>query len=295
MKRNPIILFAVLYLILFLSDNFTIKAWALENYVYVYKIEGGSLYKLIPQPDGVKRKLVRRMEVIEPGAILEIDKDASVTLTCAGCSILYLTHKNNPYEVKMTDFKKDRTNSTKKLREYFIDALGKFIDPSELGQQIEIKVRAGASNSCKNFLPGLLPTNKILFPTENHVTFKWGKRGTTLLEIKEGAGNESVYSEETSLNSLEVAAKKFNPGRVYKWSLLEKKSGQKCESNFQLLSKDESKELEKNMNDIVTLLPDNVDTETKYRLQAGYLRFNDLEYDAWNWLKIHGVSQDGKE
>ena len=79
-----------------------------EDYVFVLKVDGGTLFRIVEKVNGKEKELVKeevkRMEVLYPNTVLFIDEGVSVSLACAGCSPVNLSHKDNPYTVKMADF-----------------------------------------------------------------------------------------------------------------------------------------------------------------------------------------------
>ena len=108
MKTLLVILGTLWFMTSFPSSEALAKEGALEEYVYLVKSERGKVYRIIEKITGDKKesvkKEIRRMELISPGTILEIEKGASVSLTCGGCRVLNLTHKDSPYGVRMEDF-----------------------------------------------------------------------------------------------------------------------------------------------------------------------------------------------
>jgi hypothetical protein len=266
---------------------------ASEEYVYLLKSEGGKVYRIIEKAAGGKsetvRKEIRRMELISPGTILEIEKGASVFFTCGGCRVLNLTHKDSPFVVKMEDFKKEGS-TTSKIMEYFTMALNNYIHPdSRPGSKVRLQTRGIQKKElCKDLWPpdiaDILPIDPIIF--------KWEGKGTHFsLAIKEFGSNATVHSEKTMLKKIEVSSGIFKPGRRYEWFLLEEETGEKCNATFTLLFKDEASRIMEIFNNLPTLLPSETDMETKCRLQAGYLISEGLYYDAWKWLERNGISQ----
>ena len=65
-----------------------------------------------------------------------------------------------------------------------------------------------------------------------------------------------------------------------------------CKPTFTLLSDDESSSIMKTLDDISSLLPKEIDRETRCRLLTGYLRSEDLLYDAWQLLEHNGIAQE---
>ena len=267
-----------------------------EEYVYLLKSEGGKIYRITEKTTGDKKELVkkeiRRMELISPGTMLEIEKGASVFLACGGCSVLNLTHKDSPYVVRMKDFKKEGSTKSK-IMGYFTQALNNYIHPdSRPGSKANLGTRGYPSvrkmGLCKDLWP---PDSADIMPIEP-ISFKWRAKGTRFfLEIKEFGSDATVYSEKTMLEKVDVPIGIFKPGRRYEWFLLEEETGEKCSATFAILSKDESSRVMEIVNNLTMLLPHETDMETKCRLQAGYFLSKGLNYDAWRWLERNGISQ----
>jgi hypothetical protein len=277
----------------FLSSASFANEGVSEEYVYLLKSEGGKIYRITEKTTGNKKesvkKEIRRMELISPGTMLEIEKGASGFLACGGCSVLNLTHKDSPYVVKMKDFKKEGSTKSK-ITEYFTAALNNYIHPdSRPGSKANLGTRGYPKMGlCKDLWP---PDSTDIMPIEP-ITLKWRTKGTRFfLEIKEFGSNATVYSEKTMLKKIDVPLGIFKPGRKYEWFLQEEGTGEKCNATFAILSKDEFSRVMEIVNDLPTLLPPEMDTETKCRLQAGYLLSEGLHYDAWKWLERNGISQ----
>jgi len=267
-----------------------------EEYVYLVKSEGGKLYRMTEKIAGEKKesvkKEIRRMELISSGATLEIEKGASVFLTCGGCRVLNLTHKDSPYVVRMKDFKKEGSTKSK-ITEYFTAALNNYVHPdSRPGLKTNLGTRgdpmARKMELCKDLWP---PESADIMPIGS-MTFQWRAKGNHFFfEIREFGSNETVYSEKTMLKKIDVPPGIFKPGRRYGWFLSEEESGEKCSSTLAILSKDESSRVMEVVDHLPTLLPPETDMETRCRLQAGYLLSEGLHYDAWKWLERNGISQ----
>ena len=295
MKTLLVILGTLWFSTSFLSSASVAKEGTSEEYVYLLKSEGGKIYRIMEQTTRGKketaRKEIRRMELISPGTMLEIEKGASVFLTCGGCRVLNLTHQDSPFVVKMEDFKKEGS-TTSKIMEYFTMALNNYIHPdSRPGSKVRLQTRGIQKKElCKDLWPA---DNADIMPIEP-IIFKWeGKETHFSLAIKEFRSNTTVYSEKTILKKIEVSSGIFKPGRKYEWSLLEEETGEKCNATFTLLSKNESSRIMEVVNNLPALLPSETDMETKCRLQAGYLVSEGLHYDAWKWLERNGISQQG--
>jgi hypothetical protein len=292
--KTLLIIFQILcFMTFFLLSVSVAKEGASEEYVYLLKSEGGKIYRIMEQTTRGKketaRKEIRRMELISPGTILEIEKGASVFLTCGGCRVLNLTHQDSPFIVKMEDFKKGGS-TTSKIMEYFTMALNNYIHPdSRPGSKVRLQTRGFQKKGlCKDLWP---PDIADILPIEP-IIFKWEGKGTHFsLAIKESGSNAAVYSEKTMLKKIEVSSGFFKPGRRYEWFLLEEETGEKCNATFTLLSKDEASRIMEIFNHLPALLPSETDMETKCRLQAGYLVSEGLNYDAWKWLERNGISQ----
>jgi hypothetical protein len=296
MKTLLVILGTLWFMTSFPSSGALAKEGALEEYVYLVKSERGKVYRIMEKITGDKKesvkKEIRRMELISPGTILEIEIGASVSLTCGGCRVLNLTHKDSPYGVKIEDFKKEGSTSSK-IMGYFTMALHNYIHPdSKPGSKIHLSTRGYSGTPqrglCKDLWP---PDNADVMPIEP-MTFKWGtKEGHFSMEIKELQRNSTVYSEKTMLRKIDVPLGILKPGRRYEWFLLEEETGERCRATFALLSKDELSRIMEVVNNLPALLPSETDMETKCRLQAGYLAYEGLHYDAWKWLDRNGILQ----
>lgn len=299
--RVPVRMFSVILGALWLSASLLSSAsianeGGSEEYVYLVKSEGGKVYRMTERTTGSKKewvkKEIRRMELIPSGTTLEIEKRASVFLTCGGCSVLNLTHKDSPYAVRMKDFKKEGAAKSK-ITEYFTAALNHYVHPdsrpgskTNLGTRGEPKVRK--MGLCRDLWP---QDNADILPIDP-MTFKWEAKETRFsLEIKEFGSDTPVYSDKTTLKKIALPLGIFSSGRRYEWFLWEEETGEKCHTTFAVLSEDESSRVMKIVNQLPTLLPPAMDTETKCRLQAGYLLSEGLYYDAWKWLEQHGIIQ----
>lgn len=292
MKTILTVFFAALF-ILAISAYICIGEEASDDYVYALKIDGGNLYRVAHLKKREKgettKEKVRRMELITPGTALELEKGTSVALTCAECNTVHLTYKDSPYTVRMEDFKKDRSVMGE-LRKYFLNALQNFIYPdSSPGQKVFLRTRGIRDE--------LWPPNReYIIPLADHVNFKWELEGERFyLEIKEFGSNDTIYSKKTISNMVKVPAKIFKHGKRYEWFLEEEDTGERYSATFSLLSKDEAAATMNVFNDLPSLLPPDADEETKYRLQASFLRSEGLIYDAWQWLEIKEVSQQTKK
>lgn len=285
---------ATLWLTIFFLRSASIpKEGISEEYVYLLKVEGGRVYRIAEKTTGDKKesvkKEIRRMELIYPETILEIEKGASVFLTWGGCKVLNLTYKDSPFVVKMEGFEKEKS-ATSKIMEYFTMALNNFVHPdSKPGSKIRLSIRGHRKTGVCN---DLWPADGARILPLGPVTFKWEGEGPHFsLEIKEFGSNAAIYSEKTMLKRIDLPVEIFGPGRRYEWSLLEEETGEKCSATFALLSKDESSRIMEIVNNLALLLPPGIDLETRCRLQAGYLVSDGFYYDAWRWLDRNGISQ----
>ncbi len=281
----------------FLASDASIASENKEEYVYTLNVEGKNLYKLSSKTIDDKRETVkekvRRMEVIYPGTILDIGEDTLVSLTCYDRKIVYLSYKNSPYKVKMSDFEK-RGSIVGEFVNYFKLALKNYIYPdSKQGQMINAATRQPPLHEediCYNHWP---PYNEYIILMEDPIKFKWKLKGSQFsMEIVELNNNDKVYSEKSSSNILDVPKKTFKPGTRYKWYLFNEETGYRCNSTFSILSSDMSTREIKILKELPSLLPDAVDNETICRLQAGYLRSQGYIYNAWQWLERNGVSRE---
>ena len=296
MKTLLVILGTLWFMTSFPFSGALAKEGALEEYVYLVKSERGKVYRIIEKITGDKKesvkKEIRRMELISPGTILEIEIGASVSLTCGGCRVLNLTHKDSPYGVKMEDFKKEGF-TTSKIMEYFTQALNNYIHPdSKPGSKANLGTRGYPGVRKMGSCEDLWPPDNVNIMFIEPITFKWGLKATHFsLEIKEFESKSTIYSGKTSLRKIDVPVKIFGPGKRYEWSVSEEETGERCGAMFALLPKDESDRIMEIVNHLPTILPPGMDMETRCRLQAGYLVSEGLNYDAWIWLERNGISQ----
>lgn len=296
MKTSLVILWTLWFGFSLLSSVSIAKENSSEEYVYLLKSEGGKVYRRLEQPTGDKKetvkKEIRRMELLSPETILEIEKGGSISLTCGGCRILNLTYKDSPYVVKMKDFKKEGP-STSEMMNQFAASLKYFVYPdSRPVSKVQLQTRGLQKRGlCKHLMP---PDIADILPVEP-ITFTWGSKGTRFsLEIKEFGSNTTVYSEKTMSKKIDVPLGIFKPGRRYEWFLLDEETGEKCRATFTLLSKNDSNRIMEIVDHLPKLLPPEIDMETKCRLQAGYFISEGLTYDAWRWLDRNGISQTYK-
>lgn len=296
MKKLFVILGTLCFSLFFFASPSIATESQSEEYVYLLKSEGGKVYHKTEKTVGAKKewvkKEIRRMEVISPGATLEIERGTSVFLACAGCGVLSLTHKDSPYVVRMKDFKREGSTRSK-ITDYFTAALNNYIHPdsrpsskANLGTRGYPDVRK--IGICKDLWPP--DSSDILFVEP--IAFKWEMKGVRFfLEIKESGSDALAYSEKTISKKIDVPPGTFKPGRKYEWLLREEGTGEKCGATFSILPRDESSRVMEIVNSLPTLLPPGTDMETKCRLQAGYLLSEGLRYDAWKWLERNGISQ----
>lgn len=291
MKPLMVIYMSALFVLVFSPCASIAEENTSEEYVYALKVKGGIYYKSSQQADDAKKETdkrqVRRMEIIYPGTVLEIEKGASISLTRCGSKIINPGNKDedSSYTVNLSDFKRDGSISGRLLQR-FLASLINFVHPgSNPGQKVHIKVRTG--NECKNNLPS--DYAKIMV-TEEPVTFLLQQEGSNFsLKIKEFDSGEIIYSKEATTNRIDVPIETFTPGKAYEWFTKNIKTGVICNASFTLLSKDDSIKIIKALNELTSLLPEEADAETRFRFQAGYLISEGLEYDAWRLLDRNGV------
>ncbi len=291
--KTHLVITGILWLIIsFLPAAAIGKEGASEEYVYLLKSEGGKVYRITEKSTEYKKesvkKEIRRMEMISPGTMLDIEKGVSVFLTCGECRVLKLTHKDSPFVIKMEDFKKE-TSTTSKIKEYFTIALNNYINPDKPGSKVRLQSRTYQK---KKLCRDLWPHDNADIMYIEPITFKWWSKETHIsLEIKEFGSNAIVYSGKTMLKKIDVPIGILKQGGRYEWSLVEEKTGEKCSATFALLSKDDSSRIMEIVNNLPQLLPPGTDMETRCRLQAGYLVSEGLNYDALKWLERNGISQ----
>jgi len=203
-----------------------------------------------------------------------------------------LTHKDSPYGVKMEDFKKQGSTSSK-IMEYFTQALNHYIHPdSKPGSKANMGTRGRPDVRKRGLCEDLLPQDNVKLMFIEPIIFQWGLKATHVsLEIKEFESRATIYSKKTSLKKIDLPAKIFKPGRRYEWSVSGEETGERCYATFALLPEDESSRIMEIVKQLPELLPSETDKETKCRLQAGYLASEGLQYDASKWLERNGISQ----
>jgi hypothetical protein len=272
---------------------------AAEEYVYLLEAEGGKVFQVTEQTVGDRKetvkKEIRRMELIPPGTLVEVEKGGSAFLTCAGCKVLNLTDQNSPLAVKMEDFRKKET-PTGKMVQFFDSALKNFIHPdSKPSARIRFTTRGPDDQKTKECRT-LWPPDGSDIMAIDPVTFKWELAGPHVsFSVQDLTLRKVVYAREISLPRINVPAQVFHAGRRYEWSLEGKPTGEKCNAAFKILTEMEFSSLMKIIQDLPNLLPDGIDRETKGRLQAGYLLAEGYVYDAWQWLERNGISQKYRE
>jgi hypothetical protein len=283
------ITFAVGILLISAADS----AWASSAEVYVYAADvKGNVYYRQTSGKNIHPEKVRSMQILNPGTILEITKGSSVTLTCPQCKTQTFTTVDSPYTISMKDFIK----SDSKLgaaAEHFAAALKNFVYPeSKQGRIIYPRVRGPEESSATTPKSILMQPAGIIIPVGERITFIWTPTDVNFsIRISESRSKMAIYSQEKiAANYINIDAVKFVAGRRYTWYLNEEGGGRIYEENFTLLSAGDRNRIMNTLNDIGSILPVVVSQENRYRLQAGYLNSEHFTYDAWQWLDIHGIS-----
>jgi len=290
MKMISGIFLACLFIAAFSPGPVAASEKAPAEYVFALEVEGQITYQTLQDKGETVRKNVRRMEPLSPATVMEIGKDASLSLTCPGCNVLNLTSKNSPYTVKMSDFKPVRAIPGQ-IAKSFWQAIKYYISPEAMPHlKVETGVRAALnSQQCQGFWPS---NNEIIPPVGESILFEWDLECDYLaLEIKAVDTQEMVFSEITKLNRFQVPLKLFKAGKRYEWSLIRERPHKSHHATFVVLTETESASLLKTLNDLPSLLPPETDHETGWRLQAGYLSSEGFNYAAWQWLRLKGLSQ----
>jgi hypothetical protein len=280
---------AGLFVAVFSQCNVAASEKASEEYVFALEVEGQVSYQMVGDKGETIRKNVRRMQLISPGTVLEIAKDASVSLTCPGCNVLSLSSKDSPYIVKMSDFKQVRPISSQ-IAKSFWQAVKNYISPETTARlKVETGVRASwESQQCQGFWPS--NNEKILLIAEN-IIFEWDLEcNYFVLEIKDFDTKDTIFSEITKSTRISVPVNLFKAGKRYEWFLVRERPGKTRHASFMLLTENESTRIMKTFHEIPSLLPSEADNETRYRLQAGYLFSEGFNYAALQWLRLKGVS-----
>lgn len=264
------------------------------EYVYIIQSEGGKVFRMIePVTAGGKETVkqeIRRMELIPAGSTLEIEAGASVFLTCAGCNTVNFTHKNSPLVIRMEDFSK-KGSATGPLVQFFTSALKNFIHvDSKRASRVQLATRTGKdafpNRECQTLWP---PDRADIMPIDP-IVFKWELKGNNFLfSIKDLGSKERVYRRDVSSPRIEVPAQILKPGRRYEWLVEDQPTKEKCGAAFKILTEVEFSNIMKVIEELPNLLPYGSDSETKCRLQAGYLLSEGYTYDAWQWLERNGI------
>lgn len=283
MKTSMIVFLNVLGVAVFLSNHAVADEVNEKDAVYVLYVNGENAFRA-PNQSSEKKEKIRIKECVYPGDVIEIGKDATITLACSNTGkVLVKSHKDNPYTVMMKEFESDRSVA-KALIIFVKNAIREMLFPDEANMSGILMSRAlGLSN---HLLP---PDGATILTTKEPITFKWTRSDSNLsLEIKDNEGH-TIYSKETSANKMAVPIKAFKPGMAYIWSL--KKGGKdiRNKQTFILLSEEESSAIMKTLDNISSLLPKEIDSETKCRLLAGYLCSENLAYEAYKLLEDSGL------
>jgi hypothetical protein len=290
MKTISRILLAGLFVVAFSPGPVAASEKDSAEYVFALEVEGQITYQTVGEKGETVKKKVRRMEPLSPGTVLEIEKDASLSLTCPGCNVLNLPSKNSPYTVKMSDFKQIRPIPSQ-IAKSFWQAIKYYISPEAMPRlKVETGVRAALdSQQCQGFWPF---NNEKIPPIGESILFEWDLECDYFaLEIKAFDTQEMVFSEITKLNRFQVPLKLFKAGKRYEWSLIRERPQKSHHATFVVLTENEGASLLKTLHDLPSLLPPETDNETGWRLQAGYLSSEGFNYAAWQWLKLKGISQ----
>ena len=290
MKMISGIFLASLFIAAFSPGPVAASEKASAEYVFALEVEGQITSQTTEEKGETVRKNVRRMEPLSAGTVLEIGKDASLSLTCPGCNVLNLTSPNSPYTVKMSDFKPIRPISSQ-IAKSFWQAIKYYISPEAMPRlKVETGVRASLdSQQCQGFWPS---NNEKIPPVGESILFEWDLECDYFaLEIKDLDTMEMIFSEITKSNRFQVPLRFFKAGKRYEWSLIRERPGKSHHAIFVVPTEDESARLLKILHDLPSLLPAEADNETGWRLQAGYLSSEDFNYAAWQWLKLKGLSQ----
>jgi hypothetical protein len=294
MKMLSCLFLAVLFAAGFSQGNAAASEKASEEYVFALEVEGQITYQTIGDKGETIKKNVRRMEPIASGAVLEIERDASVSLTCPGCNVVNLTSKNSPYRVKMSDFRQVRP-VTSQIAKSFWRAIKNYISPETMPRlRVETGVRGSwEPQQCRGFWPS---KNEKILPIAESIIFEWDLDCNYFaLEIKDLETKDMIFSEITKSNKIYVPFRFFKAGKKYEWILIRERPGKSRSSIFMLLAEEESTGIMKTFHDLPSLLPAETDNETRYRLQAGYLSSEGLDYAAWQWLRLKGILPQPKK
>jgi len=248
--------------------------------VYIYKIENGRIH--LKTDPGQEAREIRRMELIPNGLEVILKEDTVAYLTCPGCRIEKITGNESPYTVNAKKIRKDEANAAKIIG-YFTSALKEFVYPdSKIGKRVSMHVRGGGNDPGKDSCESIVPQDhEDILPIGETIVFQWPLSGDNFkFEIKNISNNMTICSQDTNKNKIEVPMKNFSAGYVYKWVIETKASGLKCSASFSVLSQEEAEEIANNIDEIMKLLPPDIDEDTKLRVKAGYLLSEGLVYNA---------------
>jgi hypothetical protein len=259
-----------------------------DDYVFVLRIEGGKLYKFIEKDNREKKELVKeevqRMEILYPNTVLFIDEGVSVSLACAGCSPLNLSHKDNPYAVKMADFTRDRSKA-RTLALSLRDALLYFIYPdSKPRLPIQVKARGWP------FFAPWPPEGARILSLGEPISFRWPTTGGSFsLEIWEADTKNVIFQKNNISQGTDVPFVRFKPGKKYEWALTDEITNHQDQASFELIAESETIQVSQKSKEILEVLPREIDEETRFRLRAGYLHSQGFTYDAWRLLEMKSL------
>jgi hypothetical protein len=259
-----------------------------EDYVFVLRIEGGKLFKLIEKANREKKELVKeevqRMEILYPNTALFINEGVSVSLTCAGCNILNLSYKDSPYTIKMTDFTRGRS-ITREIARALRDALLYFIYPdSKPRLPIQVKARGWP------FFGPWPPEGARILSLGDPICFRWpATRASHSLEIWQADTKNLIFQKNNIREGIDVPFVMFKPGKKYLWALTDEMTNHQDQAAFELISVSETIRVSEKSQEVLSLLSREVDEETRFRLQAGYLYSQEFTYDAWKLLETRSL------
>jgi hypothetical protein len=259
-----------------------------DNYVFVLSIEGGKLFKVKEKLEREEKESgkeeVQRMEILYPDTLLLIDEGISVTLTCAGCSLLKLSHKDSPYTIKMTDFKRVKS-VTREIAQALRDGLLYFIYPDSK-PRLPIQVK---SRGWPYFGPWPPEGGRILALGEP-ISFRWpSDQASYSLEIWKADTRNVIFQKNNIRNGIDVPFAIFKPGEKYVWALNNEITNHQDQAAFELISVSETILVSEKSQQVLSLLSREVDEETRFRLKAGYLYSQGFTYDAWRILETKNL------
>ena len=256
------------------------------DFVYVLGLDGNACGSVTVKSDTYASN-VRIMQMLQLGTILGIAKNCQISLTCANCKVIRLTESDSPYTIQISKFKQESPRFSE-ISRYLYVALENFIYPDiNWGSFIYPTVR----NYSDKPISSLHPSGTII-AINNSINFSWTPEiPIDSLQIEEKNTHRIIYkNDKISANGIDLPFKIFKAGTEYIWQVRDKETKISYKESFSLLPKDAREKIINTLKQLDSILPQEVGQENRYRLQASYLKSENLNYDAWQCLHNHGVS-----